>query len=68
MLGFLITLLVLIGLSGYVTVMSYMRTRDVIARDANNDAMNEILSRQGYAIILQAIGILLMVVKIGTLI
>lgn len=67
MLGLLITLLVIIGLSCVALFMTYMRTRDLVAQNVGGDEMNDIATKQGYAIILHVIAILIMVVKIGTL-
>lgn len=67
MLTIMITLLVIIGLSTYLVTMSYMRTRDVLARDANNDGLNEVLDRQKYSLILHIIAVLIMVAYIGKL-
>ena len=67
MMTIMITLLVIVSLSCYLVANAYMSTRDVIAKSDVSDTLNGVRDRQGYALMLHVIAILIMVAYIGKL-
>lgn len=68
MLGLLITLLIIVGLSFSLLTISYMRTRDVVAAKQEGDAMTEIQNKQAMSLVLHIVAILTIVGYIGYLV